>query len=147
MAQAFAISEIKIIEAEKASEISDVDKFEKAMALYQKLQQSDARTVYASVESYEEFFNGTKINKEDVSFAKIGPEWTKRTENWLREFLRNWVNVFASNPASPNAYHGPKFFIPTGDAIPTKDVPQRMSPGNEIKVRKHVNLIYIYICL
>ena len=66
------------------------------MALYQKLQQNDAKTVYASVESYEEFFNNTKINKEDVSFAKIGPEWPKRIENQLREFLRNWVNVFAS---------------------------------------------------
>ena len=60
---------------------------------------------------------------EDVSFAKIGPEWPKRIENRLREFLHNWVNVFASNPALPNAYHGPKFSIPTGDAIPTKDVP------------------------
>ena len=93
------------------------------MALYQKLQQSDAKTVYALVESYEEFFNDTKINKEDVSFAKIGPEWPKRIKNWLREFLRNWVNVFGSNPASPNAYHGPKFSIPTGNAIMTKDVP------------------------
>ena len=123
LAQAFAISEIKIVEVEKASEITDFEKFEKAMDLYQKLQQSNARTVYASVESYKEFFNDTKINKEDVSFAKIGPEWPKRIENRLREFLRNWVNVFASNPASPNAYHGPKFSIPTGDAIPTKDVP------------------------
>ena len=77
MAQAFAISKIKIVEVEKASEISDFDKFEKAMALYQKLQQSNAKTVYASVESYEEFFNDTKINKEDVSFAKIGPEWPR----------------------------------------------------------------------
>ena len=79
------------------------------MALYQKLQRNDAKTVYASVESYKEFFNDTKINKEDVSFAKIGPEWPRRIKNWLREFLRNWVNVFASNPALPNAYHGPKF--------------------------------------
>ena len=94
MAQAFAISEIKIVEAEKALEISDFDKFEKAMALYQKLQQSNAKTVYALVESYKEFFNDTKINKEDVSFTKIGPEWPKRIKNWLREFLCNWVNVF-----------------------------------------------------
>ena len=49
----FAISEIKIVQAEKASEISNFDKFEKAMALYQKLQRSDAKTVYALVESYE----------------------------------------------------------------------------------------------
>ena len=34
LAQAFAISEIKIVEAEKASEISDFNKFKKAMALY-----------------------------------------------------------------------------------------------------------------
>ena len=61
LAQAFAMSKIKIVEAERASEISDFDKFEKAMALYQKLQRSDAKTVYASVESYEEFFNDTKI--------------------------------------------------------------------------------------
>ena len=64
LAQAFAISKIKIVEAEKALEISNFDKFEKAMALYQKLQRSDAKTVYASVESYKEFFNDTKINKE-----------------------------------------------------------------------------------
>ena len=120
MAQAFAISKIKIVEAEKASEISDFNKFEKAMDLYQKLQLSNAKSVYASVESYEEFFNNTKINKEDVSFAKIGPEWPKRIKNWLCEFLRNWVNVFASNPASPNAYHGPKFSISTGNAILTE---------------------------
>ena len=82
MAQAFAISKIKIVEVEKASEITNFEKFEKAMDLYQKLQQSNARTVYASVESYEEFFNDTNINKEDVSFAKIGPEWPKRIENW-----------------------------------------------------------------
>ena len=68
------------------------------------------------VESYEEFFNDTKINKEDVRFVKIGPEWPKRIENRLREFLRNWVNVFASNHALPNAYHRPKFSIPTGNA-------------------------------
>ena len=37
LAQAFAISEIKIVEAERASDISDFDKFKKAMALYQKL--------------------------------------------------------------------------------------------------------------
>ena len=49
LAQAFAISKIKIVEAEKASEISDFNKFEKAMDLYQKLQQSNARTVYALV--------------------------------------------------------------------------------------------------
>ena len=71
LAQAFAISKIKIVEAEKASEISDFDKFEKAMALYQKLQRSDAKTVYASVESYEEFFNDTKINKIDVALRKL----------------------------------------------------------------------------
>ena len=59
------------------------------MALYQKLQRSNAKTVYASIESYEEFFNDTKINKEDISFAKIGPEWPKRNENRLREFLCN----------------------------------------------------------
>ena len=141
LAQAFAISEIKEIKTETESSIPDFSQFEEAMALYQKLQQNDAKTVYASLESYEEFFNDTKINKEDVSFAKIGPEWPKRIENQLREFLRNWVNVFASNPASPNAYHGPKFSIPTGDAIPTKDVPRRMSPGKEIKVRKHVDLM------
>ena len=58
------------------------------MDLYQKLQRSNARTVYALVESYEEFFNDTKINKEDVSFAKIGPEWPKSIENLLREFLQ-----------------------------------------------------------
>ena len=31
------------------------------------------KTVYALVEYYEEFFNDTMINKEDVSFVKIGP--------------------------------------------------------------------------
>ena len=72
MAQAFAISKIKIVEVEKASEISGFDKFEKAMALCQKLQQIDATKVYASVESYEEIFNDTKINKEDVG----GPPWS-----------------------------------------------------------------------
>ena len=81
------ISEIKILEVEKASEITDFEIFQKAMDLYQKLQRSNARTVYASVESYEEFFNDTMINKEDVSFAKIGPEWPKRIKNRLREFL------------------------------------------------------------
>ena len=59
----------------------------------------------------------------------------------ISEFLRNWVNVFASNPASPNAYHGPKFSIPTSNAIPAKDVPRRMSLGKEIEVRKHVDLM------
>ena len=59
LAQAFAISEIKEVEAETALEISDFDKFKKAMALYQKLQWNDAKTVYASVESYKEFFNDT----------------------------------------------------------------------------------------
>ena len=59
----------------------------------------------------------------------------------ISEFLRNWVNVFASNPALPNAYHGPKLSIPTGDAILTKDVPRRMSPGKEIEVQKHVDLM------
>ena len=54
--------------------------------------------------------------------------------------LCNWVNVFASYPASPNAYHGPKFSIPTGNAISTKDVLQRMS-GKKIKVRKHIDLM------
>ena len=63
LAQAFAISEIKIVEAEKALEITDFDKFEKAMALYQKLQRSNAKTVYALVESYEEFFNDTEDQK------------------------------------------------------------------------------------
>ena len=57
LAQALAISKIKEVEAETASEISDFDKFKKAMALYQKLQQNDAKTV-------EEFFNDTKINKK-----------------------------------------------------------------------------------
>ena len=49
--------------------------------------------------------------------------------------------MFASNPALPNAFHGPKFSIPTGNAIPTKDVPRRMALGKEIKVRKHVDLM------
>ena len=85
LAQAFAVSEIKVVEQETGTGGESFEKFEVAMALYQKLLHCDAKTIYSSVESYEEFFNDAKINKEDVSFARIGPEWPKVVEQQLRE--------------------------------------------------------------
>jgi hypothetical protein len=79
-----------------------------------------------------------KINKEDLTQANIGIGHSLEEEARMTKFLSKWVEAFAVNPASPQAYKGPKFRIDTQDAIPVKDNPRRCNPWKEKEIAAHV---------
>lgn len=117
----------------------DYDKFKNAMKVYSLSTHDRIHAVSSSdpVQSYEEHRQDSE-SKEDLSYANIGPQWTKPEERHIREFLKEWIDGFARNPLSPKAYKGPKFQIPTGEAIPTKENPRRCVPAKEEIIAKHI---------
>jgi len=138
VAQATPIDAVK--ETTKPTEtknwLTDYKKFQEEMKVYS-LSIHAAVSTNDSVQSYDEHVKDLK-NKEDLDYANIGPQWSKPEEKHIREFLKEWIDGFAKNPLSPNAYKGPKFEINTGDAIPTKDNPRRNTPAKEQIIAKHI---------
>ena len=101
-----------------------------------KIEDDNPNCVFAAhgSESFEEHVADIK---EHVSNAKIG-DCNKRAMEGAKDFLSDWVKVFAQNTLSPKPYNGPYFRIPTGAAHPIKHMPRRMNPGKELQVRQHV---------
>ena len=97
----------------------------------------DLASVIASAQSYEEHLKEMK-SKEDVTHAKVGSHLTPGQVKEAQKFLRDWEQIFASNPLNPGHYTGPKLRIPTGDAFPIKFLPYRQTPWKETEIARHV---------
>lgn len=94
-------------------------------------------SVIAAAQSYEEHLKEMK-SKEDITHAKVGSHLTPGQVKEAQKFLREWEQIFASNPLNPGHYTGPKLRIPTGDAYPIKFLPYRQTPWKETEIARHV---------
>lgn len=97
----------------------------------------DLTSVIAAAQSYEEHLKEMR-SKEDITHAKVGSHLTPGQVKEAQKFLREWEQIFASNPLNPGPYTGPKLRIPTGDAFPIKFLPYRQTPWKETEIARHV---------
>ncbi len=78
------------------------------------------------------------IKQIDGIDLSIDTDLTKDQQAILRTFLKKYANIFASNPKSPGVTHGVTHSINTGDNLPIKQYPRRVSPAIEERIRTEV---------